>query len=345
MKRNDKVRIKKYCPICDCEHEIIINEKEGIATIKGEEIKYMKKVYFCPNADEAECEFSDSKIMDSNLLAAKDAYRVKNGLLTSCDIKDIRSKYGLTQSEFALLLDCGEITITRYETKQIQDKCHDEQMRLFRDNPRYAFECLKSHKELFDYKKYSELKDCFLSIVETEGKEASSRELLRTIYSKYDSPSLDNGNKTLDIDILEAIISYFASKIKYLYKIRLMKLLWYTDMIFYNNYGVSMTGLVYTHKQYGALPIGHHEIIGLYNVYTEEEYDQSSENFLTRIYDNKNLNYKFTDEELKVLELVKDKFIQYSGAEIAEYMHKEKAYIHTNFGDIISYEWAKDLNN
>jgi len=48
-----------------------------------------------------------------------------------------------------------------------------------------------------------------------------------------------------------------------LYKVKLMKLLWYTDAIFFGRYGKSMTGLVYKHLPFGALPIGYDEIISL----------------------------------------------------------------------------------
>ena len=34
-----------------------------------------------------------------------------------------------------------------------------------------------------------------------------------------------------------------------------MKLLWYIDNLYYNQYGKAMTGLVYTHQKMGALPI------------------------------------------------------------------------------------------
>ena len=46
-------------------------------------------------------------------------------------------------------------------------------------------------------------------------------------------------------------------------KVVLMKLLWYIDALSYKNRGYSITGLVYTHMPYGALPIGHKEIIEL----------------------------------------------------------------------------------
>lgn len=64
-----------------------------------------------------------------NLINSLDEYRKKKDLLTSKEIKEIREKYQLAQSEMAYLLNLGEITITRYETKQIQDASVDNMIR------------------------------------------------------------------------------------------------------------------------------------------------------------------------------------------------------------------------
>ena len=55
------------------------------------------------------------ELWNINLINSLDAYRIKKDLLTSKEIKDIRKKYDLTQSELAYLLNLGEVTITRYE--------------------------------------------------------------------------------------------------------------------------------------------------------------------------------------------------------------------------------------
>lgn len=80
-----------------------------------------------------------------------------------------------------------------------------------------------------------------------------------------------NGYKVLDIEKLSNVIGYFAQFMDHLYKVKLMKLLWYTDTIFFGRYGKSMTGLVYKHKPLGALPIAYDEIIHLPTVKVVEE--------------------------------------------------------------------------
>ena len=49
-------------------------------------------------------------------------------------------------------------------------------------------------------------------------REVTTRQALNSEYVKYDMPSDLNGNKVLDIDKIEVIVSYFAMNIKDLYK-------------------------------------------------------------------------------------------------------------------------------
>ena len=52
-----------------------------------------------------------------------------------------------------------------------------------------------------------------------------------------------------------------------------------------------------------------------------------------------------TQDEIDILNRVVKKFKDYTGAECADYMHKEKAYRDTKEEEIISFELTKELNN
>lgn len=90
--------------------------------------------------------------------------------------------------------------------------------------------------------------------------------MLESEYVEFRDPCDANGFAVLDIGKLESLISYMAGKVKYLFKVRLMKMLWYCDVISYKRTGKAMTGLVYCHEPMGALPVGHQEIVNLENV-------------------------------------------------------------------------------
>lgn len=78
------------CPLCDSIHEIEERKRTTTTIIKGEEVIYEEKYYFCENSDEGENEFETGKMMNENLLNARNAYRTKMGLLTSDKIIPFR---------------------------------------------------------------------------------------------------------------------------------------------------------------------------------------------------------------------------------------------------------------
>ena len=131
------------CPLCDKAHEVEERTRFATITLKGEEVTYEERFYFCANAPADENEFETGSMANANLLNARNAYRIKHGLLTSDEIVAIRENYGLSQVDLARLLGWGEATISRYESKAIQDEAYDTMLRLIKDNPLMALEFLK----------------------------------------------------------------------------------------------------------------------------------------------------------------------------------------------------------
>ena len=132
-------RVHMDCPLCDKTHEVEERRRRATITIKGERVEYEERFYFCANSDEEENEFESASMTNENLLNARNAYREKEGLLTSYEIVAIRENYGLSQVDLAKLLGWGEATISRYESKAIQDEAYDTMLRLIKDNPLQAF--------------------------------------------------------------------------------------------------------------------------------------------------------------------------------------------------------------
>lgn len=266
-------KIKMECPLCDKVHEIEKRTRVAKTIIKGEEVNYEETYYFCVNSDEDENEFSTAKMENENLLNARNEYRKAHGLLTSDDIVAIREKYGLSQVDLAKLLGWGEATISRYESKAIQDDAYDNMLRIINDNPLAALDLLQKNNEQFAGIKKLAIKQKIMENLDEEGREYLQRKALESEYVEFEELSDLNGMMKLNIPKLELVISYYASKIKKLYKVKLMKMLWYADSLSFKFYGHAMTGLVYCHEDMGALPVGHYKIGGLQFVNMEEECD------------------------------------------------------------------------
>lgn len=170
------------CPICDQIHDVEMHTRIAALQIKQDTISYEETYFVCHNTNDEECEFQTVKLVRDNLLNAKDSYRRKNNLLTSTDIVNIRKKYKLSQVELAKLLGWGEATISRYETKAIQDEAHDMMLKIIRDDPLKVLELLRRNKNKFSSKKYLEIKEQIINEINTRGKEELSRNILISIH-------------------------------------------------------------------------------------------------------------------------------------------------------------------
>lgn len=336
-------KIHMDCPICDKVHEIEERKRNTTISIKGEEVTYEERFYFCENADEGENEFESGTMTNENLLCARNAYRIKHGLLTSDEIVELRESYGLSQVDLARLLGWGEATISRYESKAIQDEAYDTMLRLIKDNPLKALEFLKKNSNKFSETKTLEIKSKIIEKLDSYGKEFLTRQTFKGEYANFEEPSDSNGFTNLDIDKLEAIISYIAEDVSNLFKVKLMKMLWYSDVLAYIKNGCTMTGLVYRHETMGALPVGHYSLMNLENLNIQEEVSYNY-NTMLHIYPSEDIDYSIlTDSDKEILNKVISKFKTFKAKDIVDYMHEEKAYKETAAGAIIPFSLARDI--
>lgn len=344
MKRD--VLLKKIlmdCPLCDRVHEVEERLRTASMVIKAEEVDYEEHFYFCGNADEEENEFETGAMTNANLLNARNAYRRKMGLLTSDEIIEIRESYSLSQVDLSRLLGWGEATIARYESKAIQDEAYDTMLRLIKDNPLKALEFLKKNSEKFSAGKRYEIREKMIEKLDSYGKEFLTRQALEGEYVGFEEPSDANGYTVLNIDKIEVAVSYLARAMSNLYKVKLMKSLWYADALHYKQTGRTMTGLVYRHEAMGALPVGHYSLMNLENLNVKEEMSFSYDSML-HVYPSEQADYSLLSKtEREALDAVIDKFKDYKASEIVEYMHEERAYKETENGEIIPFRLAGEI--
>lgn len=336
-------KVHMLCPLCDKTHEVEERKRLATITLKEDKVAYEERYYFCANSDDEENEFQTGSMTNENLLNARNAYRVKHGLLTSDEIVAIRESYGLSQVDLARLLGWGEATISRYESKAIQDEAYDTMLRLIKDNPLQALEFLKKNADKFPGNKRLEVRSKIVEKLDSYGKEYLTRQAFEGEYASFEEPSDSNGFVVLNIDKLEAAISYIAEKVSNLFKVKLMKMLWYADALSYKKTGHAITGLVYRHNEMGALPIGHYSLMNLENLNVQEEVSINYDSML-HVYPSKGMDYSvLSDRDRTILDAVIKKFKNYKAQEIVDYMHAERAYKETNSGEIIPFSMAKEI--
>ncbi|MGL4569080.1 MAG: type II TA system antitoxin MqsA family protein [Fusobacteriaceae bacterium] len=328
---------KMRCKFCDEEHLEIRTEMREVE-IKGKTISYRAQYYFCPEMDE---EFEEGELININLNRARDAYRKEVGLLTIGDIVEIREKFSLSQKDLAILLGMGEVTITRIESKIIQDKSTDDSIRRIAEDPLFLMQKLELNKEKLG-KKYSAVK-ALLDI--DEEVYIYLKKILDIYYMDLSQDSLKTGNRDLSLNKAENMILYFLTHCKNVYKTKLNKLMWFADFLNYKLKGSSISGLAYTHMPFGAVPVGIDEMLRCFkSINIEEKENEEIGYTFYEITALKKFNKKlFSPEELEVLNKVSDKFKSFGNKQISDYMHQEEAYIKTSDKQNIDYTFAGSL--
>ncbi len=319
------------CNFCNSE-DTYVKEYTHEYIIKGEKITF--------NANRRFCSKCNNMVYDANLdneVSKKglELYSEKYGILKE-DIINLRHSYNLSQELFAKVIGCAKKTLVSYETGQsIPNDSYLILLKTLIENPKSIYLFIEANKDHFSKKDYDKLN-------EKLGKIANN---LIEVTLNTDNLNEFNGYTKLIKEKVNNIIIFLADG--GIFKTKLLKEMFYTDFINYKNTGQSMTGLKYVKLPHGPVPDNFESILvdcinddlisyesKYYGQY--EAYEISSKRKF-----NSNL---FSKEELLLLKKVKEVFNNFGSKEIANYSHKEKAYIETNFKDFISYDFAFDIN-
>lgn len=329
----------EYCDACGKEVETKIISRQESFNVCGEDITIEAQVMVCAECgEELFCEELDS----ATLVNAYNEYRRKHKLLLPDEIKKIREKYGLSQRSFAKLLNWGDKTICRYENGSVQDKAHNSLL-LFLREPENMRTYLTENEIALDERQKAKLMDT-VEKLEQDTDYRVGRRFFEMFFSRI--PCEENGFKGFDYEKLCAMVLFFAHESSELLKTKLMKLLNYSDMIFYKENGISMSGLKYAHLPYGPVPEHFDMLLG------KMEADHIAH--IEVIYDNGYEKHQvipecdmpkdiLSQEELDVLQRIFVKFKDFGSVDISNYSHNEKGYNDTKQGEIISYSYAKDI--
>ena len=328
------------CTCCMEEHEVktVLVKEEAI--FKSKKITYDALYLYCDMAEEL---YMNEQQLRENDIRLKDAYRKSEGLLTSSDIYNIRAKYRINQSDFCGLLGWGGKTITRYESHQVQDKAHDTILKKLDQDPEWFLLLLNNYRANLPVESFQRYLAAATALYEAD-RDSYLRKAIEADYARFQGNQLFHGNAELSLDKTVDVIRYFAAsaKITALYKVKLMKLMWYADALSYKLRGFAITGLVYQALPMGAVPVGHNSIINLKNVPCEEVDMGETTAYHFSLRGESTFPF-LTDDDKHILDRVIEKLGKMSKSEIIRFMHKERAYIETASRDVIPFEYAESL--
>ncbi len=131
---------------------------------------------------------------------------------------------------------------------------------------------------------------------------------------------------------------------------KLNKLVYYLDFLHYRDAGKTVTGDIYTHKQYGPVPNSIDYIINLLQkedklAVTENPFnDENSghrKKYETKVASDTSC---FDKEELKLLQGICKAFEQYNTQTIVAQTHLEAPWFYSKPHETIDYEYAKSID-
>lgn len=334
--------MKVYCPYCKKEVEYRI-ERRDIKEFKGIEVNTFENVAICNECNE---DLYVNEIENENNERIFKIYRKIANIITPQDIVNLRNKYDISQRELTAILGFGKMTINRYERGGLPSKSQSDYIRLLIDN---EIEFVNRVKAAYEKNEISE--KTYKKIVSNDVEKAISKKEVQDNIRKYlnvelnRDPDIYNGYKSLDLDKIENIISYIASKVKNLTITSLNKYLWYIDMLSFNQRSVAITGLTYQNQKFGPTIINkrYDEISLLDDKYQREDFETINGNVTEIISkDNFDLN-KISDSEKKIIDSVIKLLKNKKVTEISEMSHKEDGWRKTERLEQISFEYAMNL--
>ena len=239
------------------------------------------------------------------------------------------------------------MTINRYERGGLPTKSQSDYIKLLIEN---EDEFIEKVKEAYENNNITE--KTYKKIV-AEGQEENIgkkrvqeniRRYLKEVLNR--KPDIYNGYKSLDLEKVENIISYIASKVKNLTITSLNKYLWYIDMLSFNKRAVAITGLTYQNQKFGPTIVykKYDELSLLDDKYQREDIETENGN-TTKIISNENFNLdKINDSEKEIIDTIIKLLKNKKVTDISEMSHREDGWKKTKRLEKISFEYAMNLN-
>lgn len=334
--------MRVYCPYCKKEVEYKI-EKRDLKEFRGIEVNTFENVAIC---NECNQDLYVNEIEDENNERIYQIYREKANIIKPEDIIKLREKYDISQRELTSILGFGKMTINRYERGGLPTKSQSDYIKLLIENDDKFIEKVKEayEKNNINDKTYNKI------ISEEVEKNISKKEVQDNIRRYLKSvlnrkPDIYNGYKSLDLEKVENIISYIASKVKNLTITSLNKYLWYIDMLSFNERTVAITGLTYQNQKFGPTIVykKYDELSLLDDKYTREDIETENGN-TTKIISNNNFNLdKISSSEKEIIDTIIRLLKNKNVTDISEISHREDGWKKTKRFEQISFEYAMDL--
>jgi uncharacterized phage-associated protein len=176
-----------------------------------------------------------------------------------------------------------------------------------------------------------------MAVAETAAKESEFQPIF-----DLGEASVFNGHRNYSGSKLGAMIQHLTSKGYAVYKTQLNKLLFYSDLAFFDLAGVGISGAVYRNRPFGPVADPVERLLSVLEadgrVHVVSKPEQSGQRIEAKTAD---MCAELSPNEQKTLDWVLQTYGNMSSSEISDLSHNELAYKYTKPNQPIAYEYAK----
>ncbi|RAV17840.1 type II TA system antitoxin MqsA family protein [Paenibacillus contaminans] len=334
------MNIINYCETCRSEHTYTIKKERKAFRFRGQEIEIDRRVAYCNNCHSL---IDVEELENETTSNVARIYSEKYGM-TSFEIQNIRQRYKLGVRPFAKLLNIGPASVTRYESGSLPQASHLELYKRLKQHPHVILEFYDRNKSSLSSRELKMVDTALNAWKISEHSFQTDEQIIESIYKPYKETDL-SGYGDFSLEKFINMILYFTTN--GVLKTKLMKLLWYSDFLYFKRQTVSITSATYVKYPYGPVPKDHELTLAhLQHMNVIEVDERTNEEGWTMMIIKASEPFDstiFTEDELETMQEIDAYFRDYGSRKISEYAHNEKGWLETDEKQPISYNYAEEL--
>lgn len=304
---------------------------------RKEQFEVIVHFYECKDSGE---QFEDEQQLELTLNQVYNAYRAKHNIPTPPEIRRIREQYDVSAAKMSEIMEFGPNLWRLYENGEMPTTANARYINQIKNGDVFK-NVVRENNELSE-----EEKERIYAKIEKKKQNELIVNDIDIIGATLEKANICSGYKNFDVEKFMNVLVYFAKALTPS-KVSLNKLFFYTDFYHFQKYGVSITGSKYRAIDFGPVPTIYGDLLSFAkkNNFVDIKLEWKGD-FLAEIFEaKKDFNITlFSNEELQILDNVKEKFKSFSAKKITEYSHKEKAWLENKEKKgIIEYKYAYDL--
>jgi len=309
-----------FCENCRQDVSYSVTKKATVSSFKGEDVEFEETAALCNQCGSA---VFVGDIMDSNLKALYDAYRVKHGIISLEQICEMPVKYSIGKRPLSLLFGWGELTFTRYCDGDMPTKQYADTLARAYNDPAYYLSILEDKKDIIKPLTYKKSKSAVLKIMGRPDSEPVFADAVESV-EKYKQ-------------IILNCIKYGADTDGKATKSKLAKLVYLSDFIWYFLNLSPMSGMAYRKLAYGPVSDLYFRAIDELEENGTIIREPKGKAFLYFLVEKEAPTNRLSPDEVNLIEKIGDTWRSKPTDDIVNFTHEQLPWQTCKDGEVIPY--------